>query len=125
MTENDSKIAYFRIELSNASRVTRELIRATVENAPWRFSDEDKEKIIRYFEHTFDITQTIGAALKSVDFKPWLEERKQQGIDFFYWNRLKRYFLEKGVLPPNVVATLDTDTDEILDYSGNPEAEEL
>ncbi len=124
MTENDSKIAYFRIELSNASRVTRELIRATVENAPWRFSDEDKEKIIRYFEHTFDITQTIGAALKSVDFKPWLEERKQQGIDFFYWNRLKRYFLEKGVLPPNVVATLDTDTDEILDYSGNPEAEE-
>lgn len=124
MTENDSKIAYFRIELSNASRVTRELIRETVENGPWRFSDEDKEKIIRYFEHTFDITQTIGSALKSVDFKPWLDERKQQGIDFFYWNRLKRYFLEKGVLPPNVVATLDTDTDEILDYSGNPEAEE-
>lgn len=24
----------------------------------------------------------------------------------------------------NVAATLDTDTDEILDYSGNPEAEE-
>lgn len=124
MTENDSKIAYFRIELSNASRVTRELIRETVENGPWKFSDEDKEKIIRYFEHTFDITQTIGSALKSVDFKPWLEERKQQGIDFFYWNRLKRYFLEKGVLPPNVVATLDTDTDEVLDYSGNPDNEE-
>ena len=124
MTENDSKIAYFRIELSNASRVTRELIRKTVENSPWEFSYEDKEEIIRYFEHTFDITQTIGSSLKSVDFKPWLEERKQQGIDFFYWNRLKRYYLEKGILPPNVVATLDTDTDEILDYSGNPETEE-
>jgi hypothetical protein len=124
VTENDSKIAYFRIELSNASRVTRELIRKTVENSPWKFSYEDKEEIIRYFEHTFDITQTIGSSLKSVDFKPWLEERKQQGIDFFYWNRLKRYYLEKGILPPNVVATLDTDTDEILDYSGNPETEE-
>lgn len=28
------------------------------------------------------------------------------------------------VLPPNVVATLDTDTDEILDYSGNPATED-
>jgi hypothetical protein len=126
VAEHDSKIAYFRIELSNAPRVTREMIRETVENGPWHFSDEDKEEIIRNFEHTFDITQTIGSALKSVDFKPWLEERKQQqGIDFFYWNRLKRYYLEKGVLPPNVVATLDTDTDEILDYSGNPETEEF
>ena len=30
----------------------------------------------------------------------------------------------KIVLLPNVVATIDTDTDEILDYSGNPETEE-
>lgn len=124
MADHESKIAYFRIELSHAARVTRELIRETVENGPWDFSDEDKEEIIRNFEHTFDITQTIGSALNSVDFKPWLEERKQQGVDFFYWQRLKRYYLEKGFLPPNVVATLDTDTDEILDYSGNPAAEE-
>lgn len=124
MADNDSKIAYFRLELSKAPLVTRELIRETVESGPWPFSDEGKEEIIRYFEHTFDITQTIGSALKSVDFRPWLEKRKQQGIDFFYWNRLKRYYLEKGVLPPNVVATLDIDTDEILDYSGNPETEE-
>jgi len=124
VADHESKIAYFRIELARASLVTRELIRNTVENGPWQFSDADKDEIIRNFEHTFDITQRKGSALKSVDFRPWLEERKLQGIDFFYWDRLKRYYLEKGVLPPNVVATLDTDTDEILDYSGNPENEE-
>lgn len=125
MADHESKIAYFRIELARAAQVTRELIRETVENGPWSLSDEDREEIVRNFEHTFDITQRIGSALKSDDFKPWLEERKQQGIDFFYWNRLKRYYLEKGVLPPHVVATLDTDTDEILDYSGNPGTEEF
>jgi hypothetical protein len=124
VSDNESKIAYFRIELSRADQVTRELIRDSIEKGPFQLSDEDKEEIIRNFEHTFDITQRIGSALRSEDFKPWLEERKQQGIDFFYWNRLKRYYLEKGILPPHVVATLDTDTDEILDYSGNPASEE-
>src|SRR5690606_41283106 len=41
-------------------------------------------------------------------------------IDFYYWSRLKRYYLEGGLLAAPVVATLDNVTDEILDYSGNP-----
>jgi len=40
-------------------------------------------------------------------------------IDFYYWGRLQRYYLEGAVLPPQVVATLDTVTDEILDFSGD------
>ncbi len=58
--------------------------------------------------------------LKSCDYKPWLAERRGD-IDYYYWNRLKRYYIEQGVLPPNVLATLDLVTDEILDYSGNPD----
>lgn len=124
MSNNDSKIAYFRIELSRAALVTRELIRETINDNPFNLSVKDKEEIIRYFEHTFDITQRNGSALTSEDFRPWLQERKQNGIDFFYWNRLKKYYLETGILPPHVVATLDTDTDDILDYSGDPVSEE-
>jgi hypothetical protein len=121
MADNESKIAFFRIEISKNPKVTRELIRSTVVDSPWSFSEAEQENIIRHLEHTFDITQTVGSSLLSSDYKPWLSERRQtQTIDFFYWPRLKRYYLEKGVLPPNVVATLDTDTDEILDYSGNP-----
>ena len=48
MADHESKIAYFRIELARAVLVTRELIRETVENGPWKFSDEDKEEIIRF-----------------------------------------------------------------------------
>lgn len=122
MSNHESKIAFFRIEISKAPKVTRELIRETVAGGPWTFPEDELEAIIRHLEHTFDITQTVGSSLKSTVYKPWLSERRPE-IDFFYWNRLQRYYLEKGILPPNVVGTLDTDTDEILDYSGNPALE--
>jgi hypothetical protein len=122
MADHESKVAFYRIEISQAPKVTRELIRTTVVNGPWSLPEDQQESIIRYLEHTFDITQAVGASLRSNDFKPWLSERRLE-IGFFYWQRLKRYYLETGILPPNVVATLDTDTDEILDYSGNPAIE--
>lgn len=125
MANLESKIAFFRIELSQQNEITRDLIRKAVESGPFQLNDEDKDEIIRLLEHSFDVTQRVGASLKSSDYAPWLAERKVgQRIDFYYWNRLKRYYLEKGILPPNVVATLDSVTDEVLDYSGNPEIEE-
>ena len=119
MIKHDSKIAYFRMELAKEKIITREFIRQTVEEGPWNLSADDIEELIRFFEYSFDITQQVGSAVTSDEFKPWLAERKNK-INFFYWKRLKRYYMEKGVLPPNVVATLDSVTDEILDYSGNP-----
>lgn len=44
-------------------------------------------------------------------------------LDFYYWNRLRKYYLETGTLPSPVLATLDSDTDEILDQCGNPKDE--
>ncbi|MFZ4858837.1 MAG: Z1 domain-containing protein [Desulfuromonadaceae bacterium] len=120
MAEYESEIAYFRITISKAPQVTLDLIRSVVDKNPFMLPDEAREEIIRYLEHTFDITQKIGSSLKSCDYKPWLAERRGD-IDFYYWNRLKRYYIEQGVLPPNVLATLDLVTDEILDYSGNPD----
>jgi len=123
MLEHDSKIAYFRMEIAKAPQVTLELIRETVEKGPFPLAEDDLQEIIRYLEHTFDITQKTGSSLKSVDYKPWLAERRDE-IEFFYWNRLKRYYMERGVLPPHVLATLDAVTDEVLDYSGDPDVED-
>lgn len=121
MADHESKIAYFRMELSSAPKVTFELIRQVVTGGPFPLSAEDTEQIIRYLEHTFNIDQNIGSKLVSIDYKPWLFERRNRDeIDFFYWNRLKRFYLERGVLPPKVVSILDDDTNDILDYSGNP-----
>ncbi len=121
MADHESKIAYFRMELSKAPRVTFDLIRQTVTGGPFTLSVEDSEQIIRYLEHTFNIDQNIGSRLVNTDYKPWLSERRNRNeIDFFYWNRLKRFYMEKGILPPKIVSILDGDTNDILDYSGNP-----
>lgn len=122
MCNHESKIAFFRIEISKEPKITREFIRETVLGGPWTFPEDELETIIRYLEHTFDITQTVGSSLKGEVNKPWLIARRPE-IDFFYWNRLRRYYTEKGILPPKVVGTLDTDTDQILDYSGDPAME--
>lgn len=119
MTDHESEIAYFRMRLAKEPVVTFEIIRDTVFAGPFPIPEDVKEEIVRYFETIFDITQKSGSSLKGTGYKPWLGERRAE-IDFFYWNRLKRYYIEKGILPPNVLATLDTVTDEILDYTGDP-----
>ena len=119
MSDLQAELAYFRMVLSGLSPVTRELIRATVEGSPFKaLTVEARDSIVKELEASFDITQTNGSSVHS-PYTPWLPNRKAE-IDFFYWNRLKRYYLETGLLPPQVVAILDRDTDDILGYCGNP-----
>lgn len=89
-----------------------------VDASPFKFDDEERAEVLRTLETSFTTTQTRGYSVFS-DFKPWLKE-SSSSIDFYYWNRLKRYYLEGGSLAAPVVATLDSVTDEILDFSGNP-----
>lgn len=91
---------------------------AEIDASPFRFGDEEKAEVLRALEASFTQTQTRGYSVFS-DFKPWLK-KNSAGIDFYYWNRLKRYYLEGGSLAAPVVATLDAVTDQILDFSGNP-----
>ena len=122
MTDHTSKIAYFRLELDKATEITRESIQQLVTTGPFDLANADREEIIWQLEASFDITQDVGFSIKA-DYKPWLRARKPE-IDFFYWQRLKRYYLEQDVLPPHVISTLDAVTDELLDYSGNPHVEQ-
>jgi len=130
MPVHDAKLAYFRIEIAKrhaeelgADRpISPDSIREIVENGPFPLSQPETDEIIAELEHSFATTQKRGAAVKS-DHRPWLGARRGE-IEFYYWERLRRYYLEGNVLPPNVVATLDTVTDEILDYCGNPAVNE-
>ncbi len=113
-------IAYFRNRLSRLDEVTFEKIADTIENGPFAtLSDEQKEDIRANLESSFSITQGTGYSVKS-DYIPWLHERKST-IDFYYWNRLRNYLLGEQILPPNVLSRLDSLSDEILDYCGNPD----
>ena len=114
------EMAYFRSKLSNEPEITQTLIQSTVENGPFQLSEENQAAIIRALEANFNITQRTGAAVFREEHIPWLAQRKPE-IDFYYWGRLKKYYITKGVLPVRILNVLDNVTDEILDFSGNPE----
>ncbi|MGR9461158.1 Z1 domain-containing protein (plasmid) [Rhizobium leguminosarum] len=128
MQNLDSELAYYirklgqkySTEVSQGTSLPDGAIAAFVTAGPFDLSDEEKEWLIRELEQSFTTSQKRGASVTN-DFRPWLRERRERGdIDSYYWNRLRRYYLEGNVIPPQVVATLDTVTDEILDFSGDP-----
>lgn len=126
MRNLSSELAYFTLKLgqtyaedvAHGRALPDGAIAHEVSSWPLPLSDEEKAWLIRELEQSFTTSQARGSSVTS-DFRPWLRE-KRDGIDFYYWNRLRRYYLEGGVIPPQVVATLDHVTDEILDFSGNP-----
>ena len=121
MTEDLGDIvAYFRRKLSRLEEVTFDAIADAIEQGPFKaLTDDEKLKVRVILESSFDITQGRGYSVKS-DYAPWLKERLSK-IEFYYWNRLRDYLLEEQVLPPNVVSRLDSLSEEILDYCGNPD----
>lgn len=126
MTDLDAEIGFFRQritkqyehELSTTGVVPPSAITDALAKDPFGLSPEALTQVERHLRASLSVEQTLGAAITS-DYAPWLRRRSGE-IDFFYWNRLKRFYLEGGSLPPHVVAILDQVTDEVLDYCGNP-----
>ena len=118
MSDLDATLAYFRIKLAEETEYTQERIRWAVREGPFGLTGDEEDEVVRHLEASFDITQKRGSVVKA-DYRPWLRARRDE-IVFFYWDRLKKYFLGADALPPQVVSVLDAVTDEILDYTGNP-----
>ena len=81
-------------------------------------NDEDVESVARRLEERVSVTQEIGSVLVNKEHVPWLESTQQQ-IDPYYWERYRQYLISRG-MPPDVVTTLDSVTDRILGFMGNP-----
>ena len=128
MRNLSSELAYFTLKLGQqyADHVTKGQalpdgsITSEVESSPFKLSEDESEWLIRALEASFTQSQTRGSQITS-DFRPWLRDSRND-IDFYYWNRLRRFYLEGGVLAPQVVATLDNVTDDLLDYAGDPKS---
>ncbi|WP_322965489.1 Z1 domain-containing protein [Sphingomonas fuzhouensis] len=94
-------------------------IRHLVETGPFSHLDEAaRTAVVRELEGAFVTRQRRGSIIVS-NARPWLIERRPY-IDFYYWNRLRRFYMETGILPAHVLATLDHDTDQVLDQCGDP-----
>ncbi|MGX1197391.1 Z1 domain-containing protein [Parvibaculum sp. MBR-TMA-1.3b-4.2] len=123
----DAELAYFRLNIekefadlfASGAGLPEGTIEEIVRDGPFNNLDEDATSfIVRELQASFRVTQRRGAVI-SKGHRPWLS-RKKSGLHFYYWNRLSKYYRETGILPSNVVATLDSDTDEILDRCGDP-----
>lgn len=83
--------------------------------------ESDVNLIVAKLEERFDINMTLGSYFEADDYIPWLEGNRGD-IDWFFWNRYKRY-LSHSNFPPKVVTQLDVVTDKILDHLENPKKE--
>ncbi len=126
-TMYDAELAYFRLNIereyadlfANGAGLPEGVIEEIVRDGPFNNLDEDAiSHVVRELEASFSVTQRRGAVI-SKGHRPWLS-RKKSDLKFYYWNRLSKFYRETGILPSNVVATLDSDTDEILDLCGDP-----
>lgn len=76
-------------------------------------------KLIRHLETIYGTEQQIGHVLTK-DFKEWYPQRKSE-VEFYFWRRLHKYWLDHSVLPIQVTQTVDNVTDEIIGYLGDPQ----
>lgn len=123
----ESELAFFRSRvhqlhgdlLAAGEGLPEDAIGRLVEEGPFTHLDGSaRTAIVRELEGSFVTRQRRGSIIVS-NVRPWLADRRPW-IDPYYWTRLRRYYLESGALPAHVLATLDHDTDQVLDQCGDP-----
>jgi Z1 domain len=90
--------------------------------ADFNLSEQEVQRFVKHLETVYGTTQEDGHILKK-NFSEWYTQEKKS-IDFHYWKRLKTFWIEKTVLPKAVVNSVDSVTDEIMGFLGNPKDKE-
>jgi len=85
-------------------------------------SDDDWERMQRELETHFDVKMEDGVLIQGLlqqkrDCAWWSSLQKQKGENY-YWNRYKEFI--KKTFSPDVVKTIDADTDIIMDNIEDP-----
>ena len=88
-------------------------------------SDDEFEDILFRLRSSLVIQMDVGIFIndRTRPHKSWLPARRAD-LDFFFWNRYKKYLEEAKHWNPRVTATLDKVSDEIVDLLGDPESKE-
>jgi len=94
-------------------------------------NNEDFERIKQEAEKLFDVEMDEGIIIQGDEQKlrdtTWWSNKvkieKEQKEENYYWDRYKKYI--QSFLPPEVVKTIDDDTDRIIDNIGNPKVKEF
>lgn len=84
-------------------------------------TDEEYEYVLRKLKASMVIIMDDGVYIYDPNSKhqSWLPARRAD-IDFFYWERYKKYLEDEKRWNTRVTATLDKVSDEIIDLLGDP-----
>ncbi len=92
--------------------------------ALYTVSDEEFAEIKRKLKANIVVQMDLGVLIKDKrQHLPWLSSRRAS-LDFFFWNRYKKYLEEVKHWNPRVTGNLGLVSDEIVDYLGDPKSDE-
>lgn len=82
---------------------------------------EEFDVIIKKLKSSLLITMDVGVFISdsNSEYQSWLPNRRSE-IDFYYWNRYKRYLEDIKGWNTRVTANLDQVSSEIVDLLGDP-----
>ena len=88
-------------------------------------TDEEFADVLVRLRAAIVIQMDVGVFIndRNTSHKSWLPSRRAD-LDFFFWNRYKKYLEEIKHWNPRVTATLDKVSDEIVDLLGDPKSSE-
>ena len=109
-------------EISRVKRFIKSDIKVDIFNQDGDFSDNDYEKLKDDLEKYFNVRMSTGLVIKGDEQKrrntSWYSINTKANNSNFYWDRLEKFY--KGLLPPQVIKTVDDDTDMIMNQIGDP-----
>lgn len=120
------------IEIQNIKKILLSEMRQLVfGESNENLTDNDFSLLRNDLEKHFDVEMKQGIIIKGKEQQKrdttwWSNKVKleqEKTINNYYWDRLKKYH-EKS-LPPEVIKTIDEDTDMVMDNIGNPNLEEF
>lgn len=84
-------------------------------------TDQEFENIKKMARESIVVRQDVGTSLPDLSngHKSWLPARRAD-VDFFFWNRYRRYLEVEKHWSKEVISTLGKVSDEILDLCGDP-----
>ncbi|QOX63805.1 endonuclease [Anoxybacterium hadale] len=86
-------------------------------------SDEEFAEIKRKVKANIVVQMDLGVLIKDrQQHLPWLSARRST-LDFFFWNRYKKFLEEVKHWNPRVTGNLGRVSDEIVDYLGDPKSD--
>ena len=130
MRNLESELLFFKSEINKKFiqeniKIKDGDITNLVLDSPFSLNKEEKNYLIKNLESNIVITQKIGSVVKS-DHKPWVQQLRRERSDPDFWffsKRLESFWLstsKSNGLPLKVISRINNETDDILDYCGNP-----